>query len=1020
MRYVTYKIMMLMTLCWCIQYNTVFAEDSDVLALTGVKGGLCLYFDCDEGRAKGIVKNGRFLLHALQSDAEGMQSVQQTLWQAGLAPYVCMEKWTTAPLLPYEKNHVNLVVAENYSVLMQKGLTVSELVRVLTPLGKSCLSGIKDDDRKKIENALKQKGIAQFSWKGNILIFQKPWPKTMGEWTHKQHGSAGLPVAKDTYMGVPNQMQWITGVKDKLGLTLVGAGRAFYFYKDVLIARDAGTGVILWTKDLARPPGKEIVLAGENILMRDPSSKGRPKLVLISGATGEVMHEVGAGGGVRAYENGIALVVASEISAYEVVSGKKIWSIPSEKGAFKPFEHKFKNARGNVPHHDVVMLNGRVYFTNKNGALICIDAQTGKVTWQRDIKKEMGADYAIQFAFDDKVLVHADILQKNHGKMGGGMMSTSDVWTGIVRFASISGQDGSMVWKHDMPALLATSYRGQVYNAAGRIWIGRHEVPLPDNIVFTDDPKENLKRYKPYKIDPDPMVFDGLNMNTGKIEKTWTMPKQINYHCYQLTVTDRYYTGNRPYYFVNWETGKLEGRFGALRTTCDGVGHFAAQGMFFTIGSSGCGCIRTTIAAQAVFSSDDAGTWDGAVSKEEHLLERGSAKAGSTVVSDGDWPMYRSDISRSGIGTAQISDDLSQLWHFKPGTADATADAPISVDWPRNYFLGKKKASQSVIVGNKVFVSLVESNAVLALDARTGAVIWTRQMPARADAPPAITKGLALVGCSDGWVYALNEDTGELVYRLRIAPAEKRMVAYGQLESTWPVVGGVLILGDMAYAVAGRTTEVDGGLYVLAFNPRNGDVIWKRRRHLNNKGDVGRADQRGPTYGAGGTDLLISDGTLIGIGDHTKSKRGCFDAKTGEDSKSKNYAATVFATPQSQKSPFKSFCFADKDYYSISIPKKLPKYKKQKVKNVSVGKKGGWSLILEHGIPVALSAGVNRLAVGVSHEEKNELWIINRADGKKIKAIQLPSKPTADGIAVGKDCVVVSLEDGSIVCFGGK
>ena len=50
---------------------------------------------------------------------------------------------------------------------------------------------------------------------------------------------------------------------------------------------------------------------------------------------------------------------------------------------------------------------------------------------------------------------------------------------------------------------------------------------------------------------------------------------------------------------------------------------------------------------------------------------------------------------------------------------------------------------------------------------------------------------LALVGCADGWVYALRADNGEQVYRLRIAPAERRIMAYGQIESAWPVSGRV-------------------------------------------------------------------------------------------------------------------------------------------------------------------------------------------------------------------------------------
>ena len=44
------------------------------------------------------------------------------------------------------------------------------------------------------------------------------------------------------------------------------------------------------------------------------------------------------------------------------------------------------------------------------------------------------------------------------------------------------------------------------------------------------------------------------------------------------------------------------------------------------------------------------------------------------------------------------------------------------------------------------------------------------------------------------------------------------------------MVGGVLVLADTAYVVAGRTTEADGGLYVHALEPKTGKLLWSGRR----------------------------------------------------------------------------------------------------------------------------------------------------------------------------------------------
>jgi outer membrane protein assembly factor BamB len=86
-----------------------------------------------------------------------------------------------------------------------------------------------------------------------------------------------------------------------------------------------------------------------------------------------------------------------------------------------------------------------------------------------------------------------------------------------------------------------------------------------------------------------------------------------------------------------------------------------------------------------------------------------------------------------------------------------------------------------------------------------------------------------LFGCASGWVYALRADTGETVWQLRAAPNEERIVAYGQVESPWPVPGAVLVMDDVAYFAAGRQPLADGGIFVFAVDPLTGKRHWVRR-----------------------------------------------------------------------------------------------------------------------------------------------------------------------------------------------
>lgn len=59
--------------------------------------------------------------------------------------------------------------------------------------------------------------------------------------------------------------------------------------------------------------------------------------------------------------------------------------------------------------------------------------------------------------------------------------------------------------------------------------------------------------------------------------------------------------------------------------------------------------------------------------------------------------------------------------------------------------------------------------------------------------PCARTRRRVLFGSRDGWVYCLQASDGQLVWRFRAAPEERKMMAFEQLESTWPVHGSVLV-----------------------------------------------------------------------------------------------------------------------------------------------------------------------------------------------------------------------------------
>ena len=186
-------------------------------------------------------------------------------------------------------------------------------------------------------------------------------------------------------------------------------------------------------------------------------------------------------------------------------------------------------------------------------------------------------------------------------------------------------------------------------------------------------------------------------------------------------------------------------------------------------------------------------------------LEQGPAygKIGGAKSSNndqGDWPTYRHDAARSGTASSEVKVDLNEAWRTKIGG----------------------RVSSPVIAGGRVFVASVDRHTVHALDAADGRLQWSYTAGGRVDSPPTVYRGLVLFGSADGCVYALRAADGVLAWRYRAAPIDRRMVAFEQVESAWPVHGSVLVHDETLYCTAGRSIFLDGGIRLLQLDPLTG------------------------------------------------------------------------------------------------------------------------------------------------------------------------------------------------------
>ena len=164
------------------------AEDAtsaanDIIQITGVRTGLCLHLGCGRQDSSdltaALAENSDLLVHGLAFDNSAQERARQSIANrevGGRAMVECVE-WKP---LPYLRDLANLIVVEDLGELTAKGIPKEEILRVLAPGGTLC---VREDGK----------------WTKTL----KPWPETMDEWTHPQHGADGNLVSKDKSIGFP-------------------------------------------------------------------------------------------------------------------------------------------------------------------------------------------------------------------------------------------------------------------------------------------------------------------------------------------------------------------------------------------------------------------------------------------------------------------------------------------------------------------------------------------------------------------------------------------------------------------------------------------------------------------------------------------------------------------------------------------------------------------------------------------------------------------------------------------------
>ncbi len=169
--------------------------------------------------------------------------------------------------------------------------------------------------------------------------------------------------------------------------------------------------------------------------------------------------------------------------------------------------------------------------------------------------------------------------------------------------------------------------------------------------------------------------------------------------------------------------------------------------------------------------------------------------AGSQTASGEDWPTWRHDASRSGASSEQLPAELDSIW-----ARDLPANTPA---WPEDPRIGFDAAYEPIVVGQTMYVPSAAEDSVLAVDTGTGETRWRFVADGPVRLAPVAVDGNIYFGADDGCLYCVDASSGELVWKLDLAPSPRRALANDRLASVWPVRGGPVVADGKLYCTTG-------------------------------------------------------------------------------------------------------------------------------------------------------------------------------------------------------------------------
>mgnify|MGYP000923007825 FL=1 len=205
-----------------------------------------------------------------------------------------------------------------------------------------------------------------------------------------------------------------------------------------------------------------------------------------------------------------------------------------------------------------------------------------------------------------------------------------------------------------------------------------------------------------------------------------------------------------------------------------------------------------------------------------------------------DWPTFRADSRRSGVSTMELKLPLAEAWKHRATHAPSPAwpELPAEKDvWHRIQGLGPTttfdRAYQVAIADGALCYASSADDTLYCLDAATGERRWSFTTEGPLRLAPTVAAGRLYLGSDDGLLYCLSP-AGQLLWKYRGAPADRRLPGNGRMMSLWPVRCGIVVEEGLVYFCAGLFPTQEN--YLCAIDAASGQERWKQKIDISSQG----------------------------------------------------------------------------------------------------------------------------------------------------------------------------------------